>query len=149
MSGADRWSGVFIRLRLFSCPLLFFSPRSVLRDEQDLASLREEVDSLNGQITDLQRDVQGSRTREAELLGFTEKLTSKNAQLQSESNGLQAQLDRLTEDCRELKGRLEETERALAETVSVSCVCVCVWRLTDRQTWGHTDRWEWSSCRSH
>ncbi|XP_031416526.1 coiled-coil domain-containing protein 186 isoform X2 [Clupea harengus] len=88
------------------------------RDEQDLASLREEVDSLNGQITDLQRDVQGSRTREAELLGFTEKLTSKNAQLQSESNGLQAQLDRLTEDCRELKGRLEETERALAETTA-------------------------------
>uniref|UniRef100_A0A673N2J7 Coiled-coil domain-containing protein 186-like n=1 Tax=Sinocyclocheilus rhinocerous TaxID=307959 RepID=A0A673N2J7_9TELE len=65
------------------------------RDDQEIASLREEVENLNSQITDLQRDIEGSRTREAELLGFTEKLTSKNAQLQSESNSLQAQLDRL------------------------------------------------------
>uniref|UniRef100_A0A671KJT6 Uncharacterized protein n=1 Tax=Sinocyclocheilus anshuiensis TaxID=1608454 RepID=A0A671KJT6_9TELE len=65
------------------------------RDDQEIASLREEVENLNSQITDLQRDIEGSRTREAELLGFTEKLTSKNAQLQSESNNLQAQLDRL------------------------------------------------------
>ncbi|XP_076154376.1 coiled-coil domain-containing protein 186 [Alosa pseudoharengus] len=88
------------------------------RDEQDLASLREEVEGLNGQINDLQGDVQGSRTREGELLGFTEKLTSKNAQLQSESNGLQSQLDRLTEKSRELEARLQDTERALTETTA-------------------------------
>ncbi|XP_062381607.1 coiled-coil domain-containing protein 186 isoform X2 [Sardina pilchardus] len=88
------------------------------RDEQDLAALREEVEGLNGQITDLQHDVQGSRTREGELLGFTEKLTSKNAQLQSESNGLQSQVDRLTETSRELEGRLQDTERALTETTA-------------------------------
>ncbi|XP_041939548.1 coiled-coil domain-containing protein 186 [Alosa sapidissima] len=88
------------------------------RDEQDLASLREEVEGLNGQINDLQRDVQGSRTREGELLGFTEKLTSKNAQLQSESNGLQSQLDRLTEKSRELEARLQDTERSLTETTA-------------------------------
>ncbi|XP_062330602.1 coiled-coil domain-containing protein 186 [Osmerus eperlanus] len=85
------------------------------RDGQEVAALSEEVDSLNGQITDLQRDVQGSRTREAELLGFTEKLTSKNAQLQSESNGLQSQADRLSAASRELQERLEDTHRALAE----------------------------------
>ena len=82
-----------------------------------MAALSEEVDSLNGQITDLQCDVQGSRTREAELLGFTEKLTSKNAQLQSESNGLQSQTDRLSDASRELQERLEDTQRALAEQV--------------------------------
>uniref|UniRef100_A0A8C1EF98 Coiled-coil domain containing 186 n=1 Tax=Cyprinus carpio carpio TaxID=630221 RepID=A0A8C1EF98_CYPCA len=65
------------------------------RDDQENASLREEVENLNSLITDLQRDIEGSRTREAELLSFTEKLTSKNAQLQSENNSLQAQLDRL------------------------------------------------------
>lgn len=85
------------------------------RDEQEMAALREEVESLNAQITDLHRDVQGSRTREAELLGFTEKLTSKNAQLQSESNGLQAQVDRLSACSMELQARLEDSQRALAE----------------------------------
>lgn len=87
------------------------------RDEQEMASLREEVESLNLQIADLQKDVQGGRVREGELLAFTEKMTSKNAQLQSESNGLQTQLDRMTTNSRELQNRLEETERALTEMV--------------------------------
>ncbi|XP_077056762.1 coiled-coil domain-containing protein 186 isoform X1 [Siphateles boraxobius] len=85
------------------------------RDDQEIASLREEVENLNSQITDLQRDIEGSRTREAELLGFTEKLTSKNAQLQSENNSLQAQLDRLNNISREMHSKLEETERSLSE----------------------------------
>ncbi|XP_051530253.1 coiled-coil domain-containing protein 186-like [Myxocyprinus asiaticus] len=85
------------------------------RDEQEVAFLREEVENLNSQITDLQRDVEGSRTREGELLGFTEKLTSKNAQLQSESNNLQAQLDILNSNSRKLSSKLEETERSLTE----------------------------------
>ncbi|XP_067286447.1 coiled-coil domain-containing protein 186 isoform X3 [Pseudorasbora parva] len=85
------------------------------RDDQEIASLREEVENLNSQITDLQRDIEGSRMREAELLGFTEKLTSKNAQLQSENNSLQAQVDRLNNSSRELHSKLEETERSLSE----------------------------------
>ncbi|KAK3529551.1 hypothetical protein QTP70_031971 [Hemibagrus guttatus] len=85
------------------------------RDEQEIMSLREEVESLNLQIADLHKDVQGGRVREGELLSFTEKMTSKNAQLQSESNGLQTQLDRMTTSSRELQNRLEETERALAD----------------------------------
>lgn len=85
------------------------------RDEQEIGSLKEDVENLNLQIVDLQRDVQGGRVREAELLTFTERLTSKNAQLQSESNGLQAQLDRVTTSFTEQLNRLEETERALTE----------------------------------
>ncbi|XP_051769792.1 coiled-coil domain-containing protein 186 [Ctenopharyngodon idella] len=85
------------------------------RDDQEIASLRDEVENLNSQITDLQRDIEGSRTREAELLGFTEKLSSKNAQLQSENNNLQTQLDRLNNSSRELHSKLEETERSLSE----------------------------------
>ena len=68
-------------------------------------------------MTDLQRDVQGSREREAELLGFTEKLSSKNAQLQSESNALQSQLDQLTSSFTELQAQLEETRRLLDDKV--------------------------------
>ncbi|KAM6951175.1 coiled-coil domain-containing protein 186 [Aplochiton taeniatus] len=84
-------------------------------DQQETASLREEVDGLNALNADLQCDVQGSRAREAELLGFTEKLSSKNAQLQSESNGLQAQLDRLGGSLVELQAHLEESQRALGD----------------------------------
>ncbi|XP_077358380.1 coiled-coil domain-containing protein 186 isoform X2 [Festucalex cinctus] len=83
------------------------------RDQQELASRCDEVDSLNGQMADLQRDVQGSREREAELLGFTEKLSSKNAHLQSESNALQSQLDQLGARFAELQAKLEETNSAL------------------------------------
>uniref|UniRef100_A0A8D0CN76 Coiled-coil domain containing 186 n=1 Tax=Sander lucioperca TaxID=283035 RepID=A0A8D0CN76_SANLU len=73
------------------------------RDKQEITALREEMDSLTNQMADLQRDVQGSREREAELLGFTEKLSSKNAQLQSESNSLQSQLDQLNSSFTELQ----------------------------------------------
>ncbi|KAF7655249.1 hypothetical protein LDENG_00058870 [Lucifuga dentata] len=83
------------------------------RDKQEVTSLREEVDGLISQMADLQRDVQGSREREAELLGFTEKLSSKNAQLQSESNALQAQVDKLTSSSTELQGKLEDINRLL------------------------------------
>lgn len=83
------------------------------RDQQEITSLREEVDSLTNQMSDLHRDVQGSREREAELLGFTEKLSSKNAHLQSECNTLQAQLDQLTGSHTELKSLQEETSRLL------------------------------------
>ncbi|XP_066549116.1 coiled-coil domain-containing protein 186 isoform X2 [Amia ocellicauda] len=78
------------------------------RDEQDIESLKEEVENLNALITDLQKDIQGSRQRESELLGFTERLTSKNAQLQSESNRLQTQLDKTTDRARELESQVEE-----------------------------------------
>ncbi|XP_037319475.2 coiled-coil domain-containing protein 186 isoform X2 [Pungitius pungitius] len=83
------------------------------RDKQEVGSLRDEVDGLSNQLADLQRDVQGSREREAELLGFTEKLSSKNAQLQSESNSLQSQLDQLNGSFAELQAKLEETNRLL------------------------------------
>ncbi|XP_036937983.1 coiled-coil domain-containing protein 186 isoform X1 [Acanthopagrus latus] len=85
------------------------------RDKQEITSLREEVDGLTGQMADLQRDVQGSREREAELLGFTEKLSSKNAQLQYESNALQSQLDQISSSFTELQGTLEETSGQLDE----------------------------------
>lgn len=75
------------------------------------------MDSLTNQMADLQRDVQGSREREAEILGFTEKLSSKNAQLQSESNALQSQLDQLTNSFTEVQAQLEQTNRLLDDKV--------------------------------
>ncbi|KFW84637.1 Uncharacterized protein C10orf118 [Phalacrocorax carbo] len=77
------------------------------RDEQEINALKEEVDGVNSLIADLQKDIEGSRKRESELLIFTEKLTSKNAQLQSENNSLQSQLDKLSYSERELQNQLE------------------------------------------
>ncbi|KAM4704343.1 coiled-coil domain-containing protein 186 [Rhinophrynus dorsalis] len=80
------------------------------RDRQEIRGLQDEVTSLNTIISELQSDVEGSRMRESELLGFTEKLSSKNAQVQSESNSLQSQLDRLTYIERELQSQLEQLQ---------------------------------------
>uniref|UniRef100_A0A8D0GGA2 Coiled-coil domain containing 186 n=1 Tax=Sphenodon punctatus TaxID=8508 RepID=A0A8D0GGA2_SPHPU len=88
------------------------------RDEQEIDTLKEEVDGLNLLITDLQKDIDGSRKRESELLGFTEKLTSKNAQLQSETNSLQAQLDKLIYSERELRSQLEHTRQTKDDLAS-------------------------------
>ncbi|KAM4668897.1 coiled-coil domain-containing protein 186 isoform 3-T5 [Amazona ochrocephala] len=77
------------------------------RDEQEINALKEEVDGFSSLIADLQKDIEGSRKRESELLVFTEKLTSKNAQLQSENNSLQSQVDKLSYSERELQNQLE------------------------------------------
>ncbi|XP_051883504.1 coiled-coil domain-containing protein 186 isoform X2 [Pristis pectinata] len=86
-------------------------------NEQEIQSLKEEVDNLSALITDLQEDIEGSRKKESELLVFTEKLTSKNAQLQSENNTLQMQLDKLSIHERQLSGQLEELGQTNVELV--------------------------------
>ncbi|KFV15616.1 Uncharacterized protein C10orf118 [Tauraco erythrolophus] len=88
------------------------------RDEQEISALKEEVDGFNSLIADLQKDIEGSRKRESELLIFTEKLTSKNAQLQSENNSLQSQLDKLSYSERELQNQLECVQRIKDDLVT-------------------------------
>ncbi|XP_024411352.2 coiled-coil domain-containing protein 186 [Desmodus rotundus] len=81
------------------------------RGKQEIENLNEEVDSLNSLINDLQKDIEGSRKRESELLLFTEKLTSKNAQLQSESNSLQSQFDKLSCSESQLQSQCEQMKQ--------------------------------------
>ncbi|NXV18686.1 CC186 protein, partial [Cepphus grylle] len=88
------------------------------RDEQEISALKEEVDGFNSLIADLQKDIEGSRKRESELLIFTEKLTSKNAQLQSENNSLQSQLDKLSYSERELQDQLECVQQTKDDLVT-------------------------------
>ncbi|XP_077786371.1 coiled-coil domain-containing protein 186 [Podarcis muralis] len=88
------------------------------RDEQEINSLKEEVGSLNSLLTDFQKDIDGSRKRESELLVFTEKLSTKNAQLQSETNSLQMQVDKITYSERESQNQLELVKQARDELAS-------------------------------
>ncbi|XP_059254627.1 coiled-coil domain-containing protein 186 isoform X2 [Mustela nigripes] len=81
------------------------------RGKQEIENLKEEVESLNSLINDLQKDIEGSRKRESELLLFTEKLTSKNAQLQSESNSLQSQFDKLSYSESQLQSQCEQMKQ--------------------------------------
>ncbi|XP_032137591.1 coiled-coil domain-containing protein 186 isoform X3 [Sapajus apella] len=81
------------------------------RDRQEIENLKEEVESLNSLINDLQKDIEGSRKRESELLLFTERLTSKNAQLQSESNSLQSQFDKLSCSESQLQSQCEQMKQ--------------------------------------
>uniref|UniRef100_S4RIB2 Coiled-coil domain containing 186 n=1 Tax=Petromyzon marinus TaxID=7757 RepID=S4RIB2_PETMA len=91
-------------------------------DEQEQAVLREELAGLNCLVADLRVDIAGSREREAELLAFAERLASKNAQLQSDSNGLQASVDRLEACERKLMQELQtqgQAKEALAAELGV------------------------------
>ncbi|XP_045659143.1 coiled-coil domain-containing protein 186 isoform X1 [Ursus americanus] len=81
------------------------------RGKQEIENLKEEVENLNSLINDLQKDIEGSRKRESELLLFTEKLTSKNAQLQSESNSLQSQFDKLSCSESQLQSQCEQMKQ--------------------------------------
>ncbi|XP_004680478.1 PREDICTED: coiled-coil domain-containing protein 186 [Condylura cristata] len=81
------------------------------RGKQEIENLKEEMESLNCLINDLQKDIEGSRKRESELLLFTEKLTSKNAQLQSESNSLQSQFDKLSCSESQLQSQCEQMKQ--------------------------------------
>uniref|UniRef100_A0A671EJU3 Coiled-coil domain containing 186 n=1 Tax=Rhinolophus ferrumequinum TaxID=59479 RepID=A0A671EJU3_RHIFE len=81
------------------------------RGKQEIENLKEEVENLNCLINDLQKDIEGSRKRESELLLFTEKLTSKNAQLQSESNSLQSQCDKLSCSESQLQSQCEQMKQ--------------------------------------
>nr|XP_054099307.1 coiled-coil domain-containing protein 186 isoform X1 [Callithrix jacchus]XP_054099308.1 coiled-coil domain-containing protein 186 isoform X1 [Callithrix jacchus] len=81
------------------------------RGKQEIENLKEEVESLNSLINDLQKDIEGSRRRESELLLFTERLSSKNAQLQSESNSLQSQFDKLSCSESQLQSQCEQMKQ--------------------------------------
>ncbi|XP_051778409.1 coiled-coil domain-containing protein 186 [Erpetoichthys calabaricus] len=88
------------------------------RDKQEIELLKEEINNLNALVADFQKDIDGSRKRESELLSFTEKLTSKNAQLQSESNTLQVQLDKVTFRVKDLEDNLEQMGHTNAELMN-------------------------------
>ncbi|XP_048584681.1 coiled-coil domain-containing protein 186 [Nematostella vectensis] len=71
---------------------------------EKVAILEEEIAKQKACIADLEADISGGHSHQSKLLEFTEKLTAKNAQLQSEVNGVQSKYDVIFVE----KGKLEE-----------------------------------------
>lgn len=69
-----------------SCYLLTFL--LILNSEAEMVKHLTAVDSEQKKtISDLEADILACHSKEAELLTFSEKMTAKNAQLQSEASG--------------------------------------------------------------
>lgn len=60
------------------------------REREQLATANEEIDRLQSLNTELESELLTCRQKEAELLAFTQKLTDKNVQIQSQLSSLQS-----------------------------------------------------------
>ena len=76
----------------------------------------EEILRLRSEAKDLQSDMTSCRAKEADLLDFTQKLTDKNVNLQSEFSSLEARSNCLEQEHSRLVVSLAETETKLSET---------------------------------
>ncbi|XP_072397249.1 coiled-coil domain-containing protein 186-like [Diabrotica undecimpunctata] len=82
-----------------------------LKHEQDqLAATNEQMGLLKQRNLDLESDMETCRTREAELLLFTQQLTDKNVRLQSEFTSMETRVQQLTCEHTLLKRQIKEQE---------------------------------------
>ena len=86
--------GVWERLRAslgaLQCYRLTVPP--LYRERERLRASQAEVGALQASQADLQADLDGCHAKEADLLDFTQKLTAKNVELQSQISGFQARV---------------------------------------------------------
>lgn len=76
----------------------------------------EEIQRLRSEAKDLQSDMTSCRAKEADLLEFTQKLTDKNVNLQSEFSSLESRANCLEQEHSRLEVCLADTETKLNET---------------------------------
>ena len=70
-------------------------------------------------ISDLEADILACHNKEAELLAFSEKMTAKNAQLQSEASGTLSKLDAVLLEKSKVEEQLELVETKQKKLVSL------------------------------
>ncbi|XP_031568951.1 coiled-coil domain-containing protein 186-like [Actinia tenebrosa] len=78
---------------------------------QTVAKLTEEKERQQKYIHDLESDISGGTSNQSELLEFTEKLTAKNAQLQSEVTSIQTMCESVQKEKNNLEEHLEEIKK--------------------------------------
>ncbi|XP_043218960.1 coiled-coil domain-containing protein 186-like [Amphibalanus amphitrite] len=85
------------------------------RERERLAASQAEVAALQASQADLQADLDGCHAKEADLLDFTQKLTEKNVELQSQISGFQARSQAAEFEARQFSSCREELEDRLAD----------------------------------
>ncbi|XP_076043386.1 coiled-coil domain-containing protein 186-like isoform X2 [Oratosquilla oratoria] len=81
------------------------------REREQLEASQQEVEQLQTLNRELESDLLGCRQKEAELLNFTQKLSDKNAQIQSQLSGFQTKVKELENINCEIKEKLTDTEQ--------------------------------------
>ncbi|XP_064094740.1 coiled-coil domain-containing protein 186-like isoform X2 [Macrobrachium nipponense] len=77
-------------------------------ERKQLATANQEVERLQSLNNEIEGDLLSCRQKEAELLAFTQKLTDKNVQIQSQFSALQSKAQLLEIEREEVKTELEE-----------------------------------------
>ncbi|KAF0308045.1 Coiled-coil domain-containing protein 186 [Amphibalanus amphitrite] len=85
------------------------------RERERLAASQAEVAALQASQADMQADLDGCHAKEADLLDFTQKLTEKNVELQSQISGFQARSQAAEFEARQFSSCREELEDRLAD----------------------------------
>lgn len=79
-------------------------------EREQLAAANQEVERLQSLNNEIEGDLLSCRQKEAELLAFTQKLTDKNVQIQSQFSALQSKAQLLEIEREEVKTELEEVK---------------------------------------
>lgn len=85
-----------------------------LNEQEQLKACQEQMTILKCRNSDLESDIEACRTREAELLLFTQQLTDKNVRLQSEFTALETRIHQLTSEQTHIKRSTKEHETKAA-----------------------------------
>ncbi|XP_044764847.1 coiled-coil domain-containing protein 186-like [Coccinella septempunctata] len=86
----------------------------LINEQEQLKACEEQMAILKCRNSDLESDIEACRTREAELLLFTQQLTDKNVRLQSEFTALETRIHQLTSEQTQIKRSTKEHETKAA-----------------------------------
>ncbi|XP_045588756.2 coiled-coil domain-containing protein 186 isoform X1 [Procambarus clarkii] len=78
------------------------------REREQLAAANQEIDRLQSTNNEIESELLSCRHKEAELLAFTQKLTDKNVQIQSQFSVLQSKTQLMELEHGEIKSELDE-----------------------------------------
>lgn len=89
--------------------------QQLTREKEQLEAVSQEVDQLQSTNNELESDLLACRNKEAELLAFTQKLSDKNVQIQSQLSALQSKTKLTDIEHGELKEEVEELKTQKAK----------------------------------
>jgi chromosome segregation ATPase len=89
------------------------------RSEDEIVRLKEEVSGHSSSRVELETELASNRDKAGELLAYSEKLATRNAELQSEMSALEIKVAAMTNEMARLNGENDEMNQQLKAVVSV------------------------------